>query len=62
MLHYQYFTAVFVKMYKIHKHGGFSGSQSHIDTLFMYVTGCQTSNGDAVAPGESYQPDSCNTW
>ena len=29
----------------------------------MYVTGCQTSNGDAVAPGESYrQPDSCNTW
>ena len=30
MLHYQDFTAVFVKMYKIREHGGFSQSRSHI--------------------------------
>ena len=30
MLHYQYFTAVFVKMHKIREHGRFLQSQSHI--------------------------------
>ena len=36
------------------------GWQTHKYTL--NYTGCQTPDGDAVAPGESYHPDTCNTW
>jgi len=34
-------------------------------TLFILhaiLVGCETPDGAGAAPGETYQPDSCNTW